>query len=174
MSYRLKHEYSRPGFFVIVQKHLVWREISLGRNCRNVLIIEDNPGDVRLIQEALRKLQPPAAIHVAENSEQALGFLLRQGAFTRAPRPDLIFLDFNLPKSDSRELLCRIKQNSHTRPIPVAVLTSSEADHDVREAYELHANCYLRKPVDLDSFLNMIQTAAHFWLEVAQIPQETP
>jgi chemotaxis family two-component system response regulator Rcp1 len=150
------------------------KEFNVGRSSRNVLIIEDNPGDVRLMHEALRKLHPLVTIYVAENSEQALDFLLRRGTFAKAPRPDLIFLDFNLPKSDSRELLQHIKQNRETRLIPVAVLTSSEADHDVRAAYELHANCYLRKPVDLDSFLNMIQTAAHFWLEVAQIPREAP
>lgn len=135
---------------------------------RNVLIIEDNPGDVRLIREALRGLRPPALIHVVENSEEALDFLRPEGRRSDSPRPDLIFLDFNLPKSDSRELLRRIKEHARTRLIPVAVLTSSESEQDVRTAYELHANCYLRKPVDLDSFLDTIQSAAHFWLEVVQ------
>lgn len=135
---------------------------------RNVLIIEDNPGDVRLMREALRGLQPPALIHVVENSEDALAFLRREGECASAPRPDLIFLDFNLPKSDTREMLRQIKEHPRTRLIPIAVLTSSVSEQDVRTAYELHANCYLRKPVDLDSFLNTIQTAAHFWLEVAQ------
>lgn len=139
---------------------------------RNVLIIEDNPGDVRLMREALRELHPPAIIHVAENGEDALRYLKHEGEGREVPRPDLIFLDFNLPKSDARDLLRQIKEHRVTRLIPVAVLTSSDSEHDVRTAYELHANCYLRKPVDLDSFLHTIRSAAHFWLEVAQIPEE--
>lgn len=138
------------------------------RREKNVLIIEDNPGDVRLMREALRELQPPAQIHVAENGQEALRYLQHDGERSEMPRPDLIFLDFNLPKSDARELLRQIKDHPLTRLIPVAVLTSSDSEYDVRAAYELHANCYLRKPVDLDSFLHTIQSAAHFWLEVAQ------
>lgn len=142
------------------------------RREKNVLIIEDNPGDVRLMREALRGLQPPALIHVAENGEDALRYLKHEGGRTEAPWPDLIFLDFNLPKSDARDLLRQIKDHRATRLIPVAVLTSSDSEHDVRTAYELHANCYLRKPVDLDSFLHTIRTAAHFWLEVAQVAED--
>jgi chemotaxis family two-component system response regulator Rcp1 len=143
------------------------------RRNRIVLIIEDNPGDVRLMREALRGLEPPVVIHVAEDSEEALRFLRREGPCAGVPRPDLIFLDFNLPRSDSRELLRQIKEDIHTRLTPVAVLTSSDSDMDVRTAYELHANCYLRKPVDLDSFLSTIQSAARFWLEVAQTVEDT-
>lgn len=139
---------------------------------RNVLIIEDNPGDVRLMREALRGFQPPALIHVAETGQDALRYLWHEGEPSETPRPDLIFLDFNLPKLDARDLLRQIKEDRVTRLIPVAVLTSSDSEQDVRAAYELHANCYLRKPVDLDSFLHTIQAAAHFWLEVAQIAEE--
>lgn len=138
------------------------------RRERNVLIIEDNPGDVRLMREALRELRPPALIHVAESGEDALRYLQHEGERRETPWPDLIFLDFNLPRSDARDLLRQIKNHHVTRLIPVAVLTSSDSEHDVRTAYELHANCYLRKPVDLDSFLHTIRAAAHFWLEVAQ------
>ena len=134
---------------------------------RSILIVEDNPGDVRLMREALRDIKPPVTIHVAGDGEEALAFLRREGPHANAPRPGLIFLDFNLPKSDSRELLRMFKDDPRLRLIPIAVLTSSDAERDIRDAYKLYANCYLRKPVDLDSFFTLIQTAAHFWLEVA-------
>lgn len=137
---------------------------------RDILIIEDNPGDVRLLREALRDLEPPVTVHVAGEGEEALEFLRRQGKHVKAPKPHLIFLDFNLPKSDSRQLLREIKGDDQLRLIPVAVLTTSDAYKDIREAYELHANCYLRKPVDLDGFFDTIRAAAHFWLDVAYIP----
>jgi two-component system, chemotaxis family, response regulator Rcp1 len=139
---------------------------------RDILIVEDNPADVRLMREALRDLDPPVTIHVAAEGDEALLFLQRKGRHCDAPVPKLIFLDFNLPKSDSRELLRYIKADELLRLIPIAVLTTSDADRDIREAYELHANCYLRKPVDLDGFFNTIRSAAHFWLNVAHVPAE--
>lgn len=137
---------------------------------RNILIIEDNPGDVRLMKEALREMRPPVDIHVAADGDQALRLLYGEPGQRATRRPDLIFLDFNLPKCDSRELLRQIKEDPELRFIPVAVLTTSDSDKDVRAAYALHANCYLRKPVDLDGFFNTIRTAAHFWLQVAYTP----
>jgi CheY-like chemotaxis protein len=134
------------------------------------LIVEDNPGDVRLMREALRDLKPPVAIHVAGDGEEALRFLHRQDRYADAPTPGLIFLDYNLPKANSRELLREIKEDERLRLIPIAVLTTSDADKDIRDAYELYANCYLRKPVDLDGFFDTIRSAAHFWLEVAYHP----
>jgi len=134
---------------------------------RDILIIEDNPGDVRLMREALRELKPPVTVHAVGDGDAALQFLQRRGQHSRAPKPRLIFLDFNLPKSDSRALLRAIKEDDELRLIPVAVLTSSDAEKDIRDAYGLHANCYLRKPVDLDSFFDIIRTATHFWLDVA-------
>lgn len=139
---------------------------------REILIIEDNPADVRLMREALRDLQPPIRTHVAGDGEEALLFLSQQGPHAAAPRPSLVFLDFNLPGSDARELLRQMKEDEHLRLIPVAVLTTSDAEKDIREAYELHANCYLRKPPDLENFFSTIRTAAHFWLDVADIPAE--
>jgi two-component system, chemotaxis family, response regulator Rcp1 len=139
---------------------------------RDILIVEDNPADVRLMREVLRDLDPPVTIHVAGEGDEALQFLQRTGPHQDAPTPQLIFLDFNLPKSDSRELLRFIKQDNLLRLIPIAVLTTSDADRDIREAYELHANCYLRKPLDLDGFFNTIRSAAHFWLNVAHVPVE--
>jgi two-component system, chemotaxis family, response regulator Rcp1 len=134
--------------------------------------VEDNPGDVRLMREALRDLQPPVNIHVAGDGDEALRFLRREGPHGQAPTPGLIFLDYNLPKANSKELLREIKQDQQLRLIPVAVLTTSDADRDIRDAYELYANCYLRKPVDLDGFFTTIRMAAHFWLEVAYKPND--
>lgn len=134
---------------------------------RQILIVEDNPGDVRLMREALRETFPEVQIQVAGDADQALAFLRREGAYAGAGRPSLIFLDFNLPKSGSRMLLRTIKDDESLRLIPVAVLTTSDAERDIRDAYELHANCYLRKPIDLDNFFNTIRIAAHFWLQVA-------
>lgn len=122
------------------------------------------------MREVLRDLEPPVTLHVAADGDEALGFLRREGQHRKAPTPRMIFLDFNLPKSNARELLRTIKHDLLLRVIPVAVLTTSEAEHDVREAYELHANCYLRKPVDLDGFYQTVRAAAHFWLDVARIP----
>ena len=137
---------------------------------RNILIVEDNPGDVRLMREALRDMVPPVTISVAGDGDEALAILHQQGAHATAVRPGLILMDFNLPKYDSRELLRQIKEDQVLRLIPVAVLTSSDADRDIRDAYKLYANCYLRKPVDLDSFFTLIRTTAHFWLDIAYTP----
>ena len=137
---------------------------------RSILIVEDKPGDVRLMREALRDLSPPAQVYVAVDGDEALQFIRQQGKFEGVPTPHLVFLDFNLPKSNSRDVLQVIKQDEKLRLIPVAVFTTSDADHDIRDAYELYANCYLRKPVDLDTFFSTIRAAAHFWLDVACIP----
>ena len=134
--------------------------------------MEDNPGDVRLMREALRDLHPPVTIHVAGDGEEALRFLRKEGQYADSPTPGLVFLDYNLPKANSKDLLREIKTNAQLRVIPVAVLTTSDADKDIRDAYELYANCYLRKPVDLDGFFNTIRSAAHFWLEVAYTAKE--
>lgn len=145
---------------------------SLLSNQREILIVEDNPADVRLMREALRSVTPPVSISVAMDGEEALQFLHREGKYENAPRPRLIFLDFNLPKYDSKELLQQIKADPNLRLIPIAVLTTSNAERDVRDAYHRFANCYLNKAPDLDGFFRVIQTAAHFWLDVASIAEE--
>ena len=134
---------------------------------RQILIVEDNPGDIRLMREALRENHPDVTIQVAGDADQALAYLRREGQHASATRPSLIFLDFNLPKAGSRDLLRFIKEDAELRVIPVAVLTTSESDKDIRDAYDLHANCFLRKPLDLDSFFSTIRAAANFWLRVA-------
>ncbi len=124
------------------------------------------------MREALRHIEPPIRIDVAGDGEEALRFLRREDQHAEAPTPALIFLDFNLPKSDSRDILRQMKQDQCLRLIPVAVFTTSDSERDIRDAYELYANCYLRKPGDLDGFLSTIQAAAHFWLNVAYVPDE--
>ena len=141
-------------------------------NRREILIIEDNPADVRLMQEALRGLDPPVNVHLVGDGDEALRFLRHQGPYARVPTPSLIFLDFNLPKANSRDLLREIKLDLRLRVIPVAVLTTSSSDKDVREAYQLYANCYLNKAGDLDGFFRIIRSAAHFWLDIASLPSD--
>ena len=137
---------------------------------RDILIVEDNPADVRLIWEALKGVNPPINIHIAQNGEEALQFLRREGQHSEAPTPALVFLDFNLPGANSRDVLREIKKDNGLRSIAVAVFTTSDLEQDVREAYALHANCYLCKPSDLERFLATIQTTAYFWLNVARLP----
>lgn len=137
---------------------------------REILIIEDNPGDVRLMREALKDVRPPVSVHDAMDLDTALRFLRQQGEFKAAKRPSMIFLDFNLQGSSSRAVLSEIKSDEALHVIPVIVLTSSDSERDIRDAYDLHANCYLCKPGDLDSFLRTIQLAAEFWLNMACLP----
>jgi CheY-like chemotaxis protein len=131
---------------------------------RHVLIAEDNPADVRLIHEALRNLEPPANIHVARDGEEAMHFLSNTTPFRDAPRPKLMFLDFHLPKIDPRKVLQFVKQSEDLRNVAVVVLTTSNTEELIHEAYGLGANCYLSKPSDLDAFLYTIRAAAEFWL----------
>jgi chemotaxis family two-component system response regulator Rcp1 len=136
----------------------------------SILLVEDNPGDVRLMREALAANATNTRLMVVEDGDAALRFLQKQAPFTHADRPDLIFLDLNLPRKDGREVLANIKADAGLRTIPVIVLTTSEADRDVQQAYELHANCYIRKPNDLDEYLSVIRTCEHFWFHVVKLP----
>lgn len=125
------------------------------------------------MKEALKTLEPPINVHVATDSEQASLFLRREGQFAGVPKPNLIFLDFNLPKSGSCDLLREIKETDGLICVPVAVLTTSDIDMDIRQAYQLHANCYIRKPADLDGFFSAIRETAHFWLDITLHLSET-
>jgi CheY-like chemotaxis protein len=124
------------------------------------------------MREALRNSPSVASLQVVSDGGEALRYLRREAEHADALRPSLIFMDLNLPKFDSREVLRQLKADPSLRTIPVAVLTSSDADRDVREVYELHANCYLRKPVDLDDYLDTIRQTIHFWFEIARVPSE--
>jgi two-component system, chemotaxis family, response regulator Rcp1 len=135
-----------------------------------VLLVEDNPGDVLLTKEAFREGRFSHRLSTVENGEEAIQFLRRQGKYQAAPRPDLILLDLNLPKMDGRELLGEIKQDDHLRDIPVIVLTTSDARQDVLKAYKLHANCYLMKPIQMEDFLQKVRSVQDFWLSVVRLP----
>ena len=135
-----------------------------------VLLVEDNPGDVRLTIEAMRESKVLVNLSVAGDGEEALAFLRKEGPRQDAPRPDLILLDLNLPKKDGREVLAEIKVDAGLRRIPVVVLTTSRADEDIIRSYNLHANCFITKPVDLDQFITVVQSITEFWFSVVRLP----
>ncbi len=137
-----------------------------------ILLVEDNAGDVRLTEEALREGKVRNNLHVARDGVEAIEFLRRQGKFAAAPRPDLVLLDLNLPRRDGREVLAEIKEDPDLRTIPVVVLTTSSAERDILRSYSLHANCYITKPVDLDQFVKVVRSIDEFWLTVVRLPNE--
>lgn len=135
-----------------------------------ILLVEDNPGDVRLTKEALKEGKVYSNLHWAKDGVEALEFLRRKGQFAGVPRPDIILLDLNLPKKDGREVLSEIKNDDDLKRIPVVILTTSKAEEDVLRSYELHANCYVTKPVDLEKFIVVVQSIDKFWLTVVTLP----
>jgi CheY-like chemotaxis protein len=139
-----------------------------------ILLVEDNPGDVELIAEALREGGVLNHVSVTNDGEQAANFLDRAPGFEDAPRPDLILLDLNLPKKSGFELLREIKGSPELSRIPVVILTSSEADRDILKSYELRANCFISKPVDVDEFLETVRSTGQFWLMIVKLPLADP
>jgi two-component system, chemotaxis family, response regulator Rcp1 len=139
-----------------------------------ILLVEDSPSDTELTVEALLEAKVRNHLSVVEDGVQALEFLRRQGAFANAPRPDLIMLDLNLPRKDGREVLAEIKADPMLRTIPVVVLTTSRAEQDVLRAYELHANCYVTKPVGFEQFLEVVRSIENFWLVLVSLPPQPP
>jgi chemotaxis family two-component system response regulator Rcp1 len=135
-----------------------------------ILLVEDNPGDVRLTIEALKEGKVANEINVAADGVEALAFLRREGKYENAPKPDLILLDLNLPKKNGREVLAEIKMDSRLKRIPVVVLTSSQAEKDIVTTYNLHANCYITKPVDFDQFIKVVKSIENFWFKVVKLP----
>lgn len=136
----------------------------------HILLVEDNPGDMRLTVEALKEGKVRNEMSWAKDGVEALDFLFRRGAFANADAPDLILLDLNLPKKNGREVLEEIKNDPKLKSIPVVVLTTSRAEEDILRSYELHANCYIIKPVDLDKFMAVIKAIDHFWLSIVTRP----
>ena len=135
-----------------------------------ILLVEDNPGDVRLTREALREGGVPGRVSVAADGVEALSFLRRQGKHAQAPRPDLILLDLNLPRKNGREVLAEVKQDPQLRRIPVVIMTSSDDEKDILAAYNLYVNCYVTKPVDLDQFIGVVKSIETFWLSIVKLP----
>jgi two-component system, chemotaxis family, response regulator Rcp1 len=142
-----------------------WRPIE-------ILLVEDNPGDVELTREALDTARVFNRLHVVDDGADAVDFLFRRGQFADVPRPDIILLDLNLPKKDGRQVLSEIKAEPSLSQIPVVVLTTSQAEEDILRAYLLHANCYVTKPVDFNQFLHIVSTIEEFWLSVVKLPQK--
>ncbi|OGA64758.1 MAG: response regulator [Betaproteobacteria bacterium RIFCSPLOWO2_12_FULL_68_20] len=137
----------------------------------DILLVEDNPGDERLTREALKEGKVFSNLYWVKDGVEAMEFLRRDGKYSGVPRPDIILLDLNLPKKDGREVLQEIKNDEHLRRIPVVVLTTSKAEEDVIRTYNLHANCYVTKPVDLEKFIVVVKSIDMFWLTVATLPR---
>jgi two-component system, chemotaxis family, response regulator Rcp1 len=138
----------------------------------DVLLVEDSPGDVRLTREAFKGAKVHVNLHVALDGIAAMAFLTREGDHADAPRPDLILLDLNLPKKDGREVLKEIKESPELKSIPVVILTTSASETDILRTYQLHANCYITKPVGLNGFLEVVKSIDGFWLTVVKLPPE--
>ena len=139
-----------------------------------VLQVEDSPGDVRLTQEAFHDANMSIKLHVATDGVEAMAFFRREGAHVHAPRPDLVLLDLNLPKMDGREVLAHIKRDESLKTIPIVILTTSGAEADIVKSYQLQANCYLSKPVQLDAFQSLVKSINDFWLTKVKLPRQRP
>jgi len=137
-----------------------------------ILLVEDNPGDVRLTKEALNEGKVLNKLHVVEDGVEALAFLNQEGKYADVSRPELILLDLNLPRKDGRHVLAEIKANGDLRRIPVVVLTTSHSEVDIVKSYDLNANCYITKPVDLDQFISVVKSINEFWLSIVKLPGE--
>jgi CheY-like chemotaxis protein len=137
-----------------------------------VLLVEDNPGDAHLTRIALQDGKMQIQLSIVEDGVEAMAFLRRQGKYAHAPHPDLILLDLNLPKKDGREVLAEIKADESIRRIPIVVLTTSQAEEDILQAYDLRANCYITKPVGFDQFVRIVQSIEDFWFTIVKLPPE--
>ena len=135
-----------------------------------ILLVEDNPGDIRLTQEALKEGDLPNNLNVVKDGVEAVAYLRKEREYADKPRPDLILLDLNLPKKDGREVLAEIKEDDQLKHIPVVILTTSDAEQDIIKVYKLHANCFITKPVDLDEFMRVVRQIEDFWFGIVQLP----
>ncbi len=146
--------------------------MSIGDNGRpvEILLVEDNPGDIRLTREAFKEAKMRNNLHAVGDGVEAMEFLRREGEYASAPRPDLILLDLNLPRKDGREVLAEVKEDPELRRIPVVILTTSKAEEDIARTYDLHANCYITKPVGFEQFMDIVKHIEEFWLTVVKLP----
>ncbi len=145
--------------------------MSIKNRVAEILLVDDNPGDVRLAKEGLKESKVINNLHVVDDGVEAMAFLRKEGNYADAVTPDLILLDLNLPRKDGREVLAEIKGDKDLKRIPIVVLTTSQAEEDVMETYDLHANCYVTKPVDLDQFVNIVKSLNNFWFEMVTLPK---
>ena len=135
-----------------------------------ILMVEDNPADARLVREVMRDSKMLNEIHWVADGVEAMAFLRRQGKYANAPRPNIVFLDLNMPRKDGREVLHEVKTDADLRRIPVVIMTSSQAEEDIARAYDQHANCYVRKPLDFQQFHRVVQTLENFWFATVELP----
>lgn len=142
------------------------------RRTMDILLVEDNPADALLMEEALRDSSTTSRLQTVIDGDDALDFLFQRGAYRDRPRPDLILLDLNLPKKDGREVLAEIKSDPHLRSIPVVVVTTSKSEEDIFKSYSLHANCYITKPVRLSDFFDIVRKIEDFWFETVRLPSQ--
>lgn len=136
----------------------------------DILLVEDNEGDARLAMEAMRDSKIRNKMHHVSDGEEAMAFLHKEGKYTKVPRPDLVLLDLNLPKKDGRQVLAEIKEDDELKRIPVVILTVSSAEEDILKTYNLHANCYITKPIDLSQFMKVVRSIEDFWLTIVKLP----
>jgi two-component system, chemotaxis family, response regulator Rcp1 len=143
-------------------------------DCAEILLVEDSPVDVLLTREAFKHCKLRNNLHVVSDGVEAMDFIRCRGQYAKAPRPDIILLDLNLPKKDGREVLAELKEDPELRTIPVVVLTTSEAEQDILRSYKLHCNCYITKPVDMKQFIKIVQTLEDFWFSIVKLPYCQP
>lgn len=136
----------------------------------NILLVEDNPADARLTFEAFQEYKIRNHVYVVNDGVKAMAFLRRQDAYAAMPRPDLIMLDLNLPRKDGREVLAELKSDENLKQIPVVVMSTSQAEEDIFQSYDLHANCFITKPIDLERFFHVVKSIEHFWLTIVSLP----
>jgi len=144
---------------------------SVSNGVVEILLVEDNPGDVRLTLEAFREAKVCNTLHTVSDGVEAMAFLRKEGKYEKVPSPDLILLDLNLPRKDGREVLAELKADEELKHIPVVVLTSSQAEQDIARSYELQASCYVTKPLDLDQFISVVKSIGDFWLAIVKLPR---
>ena len=137
----------------------------------DILLVEDNAGDITLTKEALLESKIKNTLYVTRDGEEAMDFLYKKGEFSDAPTPDLILLDLNLPRKDGREVLKDIREDPNLKVIPIVILTTSDADQDILKSYELSANCYIKKPVDFERFIEVVKNIQYFWLTIVKLPK---
>lgn len=138
----------------------------------DILLVEDNAGDVRLVEEGLKEGKLYHNLHVVDDGEKAMEFLRRHGEYSQAPHPDIVLLDLNLPRKDGREVLAEVKNDPVLKNIPVVILTTSDAEQDILKTYEYHANCYITKPVDLEQFIKVVKSIEDFWFTIVKLPSK--
>jgi two-component system, chemotaxis family, response regulator Rcp1 len=141
-------------------------------NSIDILVVEDNPGDARLIKEVLNENKIFNSLYIVRDGVEAMDFLYARGKFKESPKPDLIILDLNLPRKDGREVLAEIKSDKELKRIPVVIMTISQAEEDIFKSYNLHANCYVTKPIDLNQFIKVIKSIENFWFSVVKLPSK--